>query len=195
MANDMEQRIRALHDAGDFTGAATCAVEEYGPEVLGWLVVATGDAATADEAFGAACEDLWRGLPSFRWECSARTWFYTLTRRALVRHRKRAAERPERRIELASFDAAELARSRTAPWLRTEVKDVFVRLRGSLSEPERELLVLRVDRDLSWDEIALILGEPGDRAATAARVRKRFQVIKDKLRDLARAEGLFDEDA
>lgn len=78
-------------------------------------------------------------------------------------------------------------RSRTAPWLRTEVKDAFAELRASLSEEERELLVLRVDRDLSWDEAATILGEP------APRLRKRFQALKDKLRARARAQGLLAE--
>jgi RNA polymerase sigma-70 factor (ECF subfamily) len=190
----VEDQIRALWNEGDLRGAATCAIESYGPEVLGWLVVTTNDATTADETFGAASEDLWRGFSAFRWECSARTWFYTLTKRALIRHRKRAAERPNRRLELLSADAAALARSRTAPWLRTEVKDVFARMRASLSEQERELLVLRVDRDLSWDEIAVIVEDQGEDGKSAARLRKRFQNIKGKLRDLARAEGLLEED-
>ncbi len=187
----VEDRVRAAWEAGDQAGAATAAIEGYGPEVLGWLVVTTNDATTAEEAFAMACEDLWRGLPDFRWECSARTWLYLLARRALIRFRTRADERPHRRLELASFDAAERARSGTAPWLRTEVKDVFARLRASLSEEERELLVLRVDRDLAWDEIAVVLGEEGDVAKASARLRKRFQLVKDKLRELAQAEGLL----
>lgn len=190
----VEDRVRALWDRGDLAGAATLTIEDLGPEVLGWLVVTTNDVTTAEEAFGAASEDLWRGLASFRWECSLRTWFYTLAKRGLVRHRKRAAERPHRRLELASFDAAERARSQTARWLQTDVKDVFARLRAGLDEDERELLVLRIDRDMSWDEIAVVLDEEGDRAKVAARLRKRFQNIKDKLRDMAKVEGLLDED-
>jgi hypothetical protein len=56
--------------------------------------------------------------------------------------------------------------------------------------------VLRVDRDMSWDEIAAIVeeGADADRVKVAARVRKRFQAIKEKLRTLARAEGLLDEE-
>jgi RNA polymerase sigma-70 factor, ECF subfamily len=189
-AVELEERIRGLFVAGDLAAAATMAIESYGPEVLGWLVVTTNDVAVAEDAFAAASEDLWRGLATFRWECSVRTWMYTLTKRALVRHRKRAAERPHRRDELGSYDAVERARSRTAPWLRTEVKDAFARLRAALAEDERELLILRVDRQMSWEEIALIVDEPGDPKQVSARVRKRFQSIKDKLRDLAQAEGL-----
>ena len=86
-------------------------------------------------------------------------------------------------------------RSRTAPWLRTEVKDKVALLRASLSEEQRELLVLRVDRDLSWEEIALILDETGEPVKATARLRKRFQTIKDELRERARAEGLLDEES
>lgn len=192
---EMEEGIRALWEKGDASGAATRAIETYGPEVLGWLVVSTNDATTAEEVFAMACEDLWRSLAAFRWECTARTWFYTLTKRALIRLRRRADERPRRRLELASYDAAERARTRTAPWLRTEMKDVFARLRASLSEAERDLLVLRVDRDLTWEEIAIVLGEDGGGAKASARLRKRFQLVKDKLRDAARAEGLLESDA
>lgn len=191
----VEATIRALWDGGELRSAATEAIETYGPEVLGWLTTSTGDPSEADEAFGAACEDLWRGLGGFRWECSVRAWFYTLARHALIRGRKRAAERPERRQALESVEVAALARSRTAPWLRTEVKDVFQRLREELSEEERELLVLRVDRNLAWEEIAIILGDGGASvAATSARLRKRFQAIKHKLRERARSKGLLGED-
>lgn len=188
---ETESQIRERLDSDDLSGAATAAIDSYGPEVLGWLVVITGNHATADDVFGMASEDLWRSLSSFRWECSLRTWFYTLARRAFIRHNKRADERPERRLELGSYDVMDRVRSRTAPWLRTEVKDAFTQLRDGLTESERELLVLRTDRDLSWDEIARILEEEGDAASRAARVRKRFQALKTKLRDLAVAKGLL----
>jgi RNA polymerase sigma-70 factor (ECF subfamily) len=190
----MEERIRETWEAGDRRAAAACAIETYGPEVLGWLVAATHDAAAADDAFGAGCEDLWTSFDAFRWECSVRTWLYTLCRRALVRQKTRAAERPGRRVELGSFDAAEIARSRTVPWVRTEVKDVFARLRAALDEGERELLVLRVDRELPWEDVATILGEDGAPAVASARLRKRFQNVKEKLRELARAEGLLEDE-
>lgn len=187
----VEERIRALWERGELAAAATVAIESFGPEVLGWLVVTTNDAQAAEEAFAAASEDLWGSFAEFRWECALRTWFYTLAKRALIRHRKRAAEQPKRRHELGSYDAVQRARTATAPWLRTDVKDVFARLRAALREDERELLVLRVDRDMSWDEIALVLDQSADRTRATARLRKRYQAIKDKLRELARAEGLL----
>jgi RNA polymerase sigma-70 factor (ECF subfamily) len=182
----VEEQIRARFEAGELARAAAEALETYGPEVLGWLVTTTGNVGEAEEAFGMASEDLWRTFSTFRWECSLRTWLYSLARHALIRQRKVAAGRRDRRIPLTEASkVAQRVRSATAPWLRTEVKDGIAELRASLDEGERELLVLRVDRDLPWDDIATILGEP------AARLRKRFQSVKEKLRDRARARGLL----
>ena len=69
-------------------------------------------------------------------------------------------------------------------------------LRESLSREDQELLVLRVDKRLAWNELAQILHE-GDAALDAAglrkeaaRLRKRFQIIKQELMELGRREGL-----
>jgi RNA polymerase sigma-70 factor, ECF subfamily len=59
------------------------------------------------------------------------------------------------------------------------------------------LLVLRVDRQLSWGDIALaFVDEPAtcsddERRREAARLRKRFQLGKERLAKRARAEGLL----
>lgn len=47
-------------------------------------------------------------------------------------------------------DAAEAVRTRTAEYLRTEVKDRIAKLRDSLDPEDRTLLILRVDRKLGW---------------------------------------------
>ena len=83
-------------------------------------------------------------------------------------------------------------RSRTRPWLRTEVKDRFTALRDELDEPERSLLVLRVDRRMSWAEIAKVLGEDDERAVP--RIRKRFSLLKAKLHERAQEAGLLEAD-
>jgi RNA polymerase sigma-70 factor (ECF subfamily) len=57
------------------------------------------------------------------------------------------------------------------------------------------LLLLRVDRDLGWNEIAEILGDDSDddaaRTRAAARLRQQFQTLKTRLRDLAIEQGLL----
>jgi RNA polymerase sigma-70 factor (ECF subfamily) len=102
-------------------------------------------------------------------------------------------------IDELSGDAerfAEQARSRTRTWMRTETKDRLTRIRESLPPADQTLLVLRIDRGLEWNELARILcdDEAADDEALkreAARLRKRFQLLKAQLVDRAKREGLL----
>ena len=90
-------------------------------------------------------------------------------------------------------------RSQTEPWLRTDVKDRLRQLRDSLDPDDRLILVLRLDRGLSWNEVAVVtLGEEKASAEAlrreSARLRKRFQDLKDELRGRAERAGLLEPD-
>jgi len=79
-----------------------------------------------------------------------------------------------------------------AEFLRTDTKDRFRALRSELEPSERALLVMRVDRDMSWDEIAHVLAAEGDAAKPAA-LRKRFERIKQVLRESASEAGWLEK--
>ncbi len=192
MDEALEAAIRERAAAGDAKGAATRALEGYGGELLGYLVAACGDASVADEVFAMACEDLWRGLPSFRFESSMRTWLYVLARHAHARYRRSPHERRRRELSEISEVALEV-RTATRPWLKTAVKDRFTALRDELPEEDRELLILRVDRQMAWEDVARVLGE-GEDPRAVARVRKRFSLLKQRLHERAREAGLIDEE-
>lgn len=191
---EIEQRLAELHQAGRHDEAAAEIVRVYGPEVLGYLARVLGAQDQAEDVFQHVCAQVIRGLPSFRRQASFRTWVYVIARRSAQRGRA-AAARSERPLELAPEVAAmaERVRTETAPYLRTEVKDAFRALRAQLSEEEQSLLVLRVDRGLEWSDLALVWaeGEGDDLRRLEARLRKKFQRTKDKLRRLAEAEGLL----
>ena len=96
----------------------------------------------------------------------------------------------------ALSDMVEKARTATLQFQRTETKSRIRELRETLSQEDQTLLILRVDKNLAWREIAIIMsGEDDDDAAQlkreAARLRKRFELAKGKLRKLAEAEGLI----
>jgi RNA polymerase sigma-70 factor (ECF subfamily) len=85
-------------------------------------------------------------------------------------------------------------RTETLDYLKSETKDRFAALRQRLSSEEQGLLVLRINERMSWEEIARVqLEEPTEATVKreAARLRKRFQLVRDKLRKLAKAEGLL----
>ena len=196
-----EDAIRAKALQGDSRAAMALALAQYGPELYGFLRHVSASEEAAQDAYGILCENLWKGFGTFRWESSFRTWAYTLARHACRRVRSNVARlAKESPFEVASVLAAP-PRTETRPYLRTDVKSRVAALRDKLTEDERTLLVLRVDRGLAWHDIAHIMLEAGaDRGddalvAMAATCRKRFERTKDRLRVLARQEGLLREDA
>ena len=198
-AVDVEAEVAALVRSGSYDRAATLALSTYGPEVYGFLVHLMGGEAQAADVFSQASEDLWNGMPSFGLRCTMRSWMYVVSRHAAARYRRSPWQRPDRRGESALEAVVADARSRTAPWLQTEVKDRWRALRESLDADDRTLLVLRIDRDLPWTEVArVMLGEenpsPDELDRESARQRKRFQLLKTELRDRARAAGLVSDD-
>lgn len=193
---ESEERITALLRERDLQAAATVAIEHYGPEVLGFLITQLRDQDDASEAFSQACEDLWKGLAAFEQRCSFRTWFYVLARHAAGRTRRPAHRAPQRRIPLSAIsEVAASVQSRTLPHLRSEAKDHLATIRDSLDEADRALLVLRVDRNLDWREVACVFaGESAteeELARASARLRKRFQVVTENIRRRAHELGLL----
>jgi RNA polymerase sigma-70 factor (ECF subfamily) len=181
----LEDRLRALHAAGDFRALATAAIEAYGPELLGYIYAVARDEHVASEVFSACLEDIWRGLPAFAWLSAFRTWAYAVARNALLRQFREGA-RQRRHVGLSDPGLEELAahaRTTTLPHLRSELKDRARLLREQLGPDEQTLLILRVDRRMTWLEIAAIMHLAGtEPARAAAMLRKRYERIIARLR-------------
>jgi RNA polymerase sigma factor (sigma-70 family) len=193
---EAEEHARRACQVGDVGRATTLLLEAYGAELLGFLRWLLRDPARGDDVFSDLTLDAWRGLPGFDWRCSCRTWLYVLARRAAARNaRARRTGAQVTLSESAISGLVERLRTETAPHLRTDVKDEIRKLRECLPEDDQVLLVLRVDRRMSWREISLVMAEEpleeADRATLEARLRKRFQLVKDRLRELAEQSGLL----
>lgn len=180
----------------------TLGIRRYGPEVFGFLIALHRDDEEARDVFGVFSENLWKAFPSFRWDSSFRTWAYTVARNTSRRHVRRL-RRDALAVPLSVCDTlseleAEL-RTATAEYLRTETKDRFARLRASLTKEDQALLILRIDKKLPWPDLARVLGEPdglvdeAELKRASARLRKRFQTLKERLVEMARREGLIAE--
>lgn len=192
----LEATLRERAGQGDLAGVATIGLEAYGPELLGYMAAA-GASVDTDECFAAFAAALWQSLPRFRWESSFRVWAYAIARRVASQARRhalvaarRAAPGDDALTELAEL--AERVRSATAPFLRTSVRDELSRLRATLTADEQTLLIVRVDRGLSWFEIAQVFAgedEAPDEAELrrrASTLRKRFERLKARLAELLR---------
>lgn len=203
-AVEVERRIGEALAASDWRAATTCVLEEYGTEVLGFLTALHRD-GDAEEVFSLFAEAIWRSIPAFERRSTARTWVYGIARRVSLAYRREARRRAQRfkpfedDVVLAEVEAR--VRTETLTFMRTETRSRLAALRDSLPPDDQELLMLRVDRKLAWDELAHVLADvdaPLDDASVkraAARLRKRFQLLKDRLRDAAREAGLLKDDS
>jgi RNA polymerase sigma-70 factor (ECF subfamily) len=70
------------------------------------------------------------------------------------------------------------------------MKDKVEQLRERLRPVDQMLLTLRIDRGLSWTEIAEVLSTQRHPIAEPA-LRKRWERLKISLRKLAEANGLI----
>jgi RNA polymerase sigma-70 factor (ECF subfamily) len=192
---ELEADVRKQCEAGDIHAATTAAIQGYGPEVLGLLVVLVGR-NEAPEVFADVCVRIWKGLPSFRWESSLRTWIYVLARRASAGYRKELAQRGQRQVPLSQVPEIDEMIVRVRTTLINKLgtqgeKTRAERLREQLTDDEQILLTLRLDRGLEWNEIVSVLHEESDGEVDvtreAAALRKRFERIKEKLKKLAAA--------
>jgi RNA polymerase sigma-70 factor (ECF subfamily) len=188
-ARDLDESIAAHLRAGDAARAATEAIRRLGPQILGYLNAVLRNETDANEVFSIFCEDLWRGLPGFRRASSFRTWAYRITWHAVVRYQRDPYRLRSRRLATDELSALVAEVRTTAIPCGEGADDALAKLRQSLGPEEQTLLILRVDRDMSWAEIAQVMSEEPSRTVEAG-LRKRFERLKEKLRREAATQGL-----
>jgi RNA polymerase sigma-70 factor (ECF subfamily) len=82
----------------------------------------------------------------------------------------------------------------------TAAQSRAAQLRESLPADDQTLLILRVNRKLGWKEIAQVMVYEGETVPDdvlekeAVRLRKRFQLTREKLRRMAEEQGLVGPD-
>jgi RNA polymerase sigma-70 factor (ECF subfamily) len=178
----LEETARELLSAGRSDEAATAVIRALGPGVLRYLRSLLPDEGDTTDAFSQWAENLWRGLPGFRGEASLRTWSLRLAYHAALAIHDGAWRRKVRRLE--SGEASRIAASiRTVTAVRVErQRRKLARLREELSADDRTLLALRLDQQLSWEEIAQVMAGAAGRIDPKT-LAKRFERLKERLRD------------
>ena len=149
--------------------------------------------------FSAFAEDLWKAIPRVQLRTTMRAYAYSLARNARSRYLERDLRKQRRGIPLSQAgevsNIVQAVRTQTAAHQQTAVQQQLAELRARLSPDEQALLTLRLDRKLGWREIAEVLGgDDEDLARASARLRKRYQGLKQKLTDWAREQGLLGDE-
>jgi RNA polymerase sigma-70 factor, ECF subfamily len=195
----LDDDVRVLLSSARVDAAAERVLRALGPELYGYLLaIHHDDEATASDVFSDVSQRIWRGLPAFSFRCSVRGWAYVVARNAARNHLEREGRRRKKLVPLSDSLASilQVVRTQTRTLEKTATRDGITRLRDALPEHDRSLLILRVDRGLSWDDLArTFLGEEeasdDDVRRESARLRKRFQLVKERLAKAARDAGLI----
>jgi RNA polymerase sigma-70 factor, ECF subfamily len=198
--SEYEQAIHEAFDAGRLDVAATATLTAYGHEIRSFIGARLPGRSDADEAYSMFVEDLWSGLAGFSWRCSMRTWAYLLARNATTRFSSNPQRRSMRNLPLswpgALSELVEQVRNETRAYQKTDVKDRFRALREQLAPEDQMLLTLRVDRQMSYRDLAIMQsGTPDwDEAAIereSVRLRQVMARVRRDLRRLGESEGLL----
>lgn len=115
--------------------------------------------------------ELWRALPTFRFEGTARFYgfLFTITKRQLIRFREEAMRRPDTLIDESAKDESALEHEKY-----TEIN----RALGLLNPIDRDIVVLHHWSRYTFGEIGEMLG------LAETNVRVRHHRILEKLRTL-----------
>jgi RNA polymerase sigma-70 factor, ECF subfamily len=187
----IDDTVRVRMASGDVPGAATLAIQEFGPPVLRYLRSLLRDEDDASDAFSIFAENVWRGLESWRGEGSLKAWSFRLAWNAAMNLRNEAWRRRGRRFFTGEASAlAEEIRTRSHVKVERQ-RQALDKLRESLDVEDVSLLALRIDQKLSWAEISSVLAESGDKAEPAA-LMKRFERLKARLAKMAKDQGLIE---
>lgn len=191
---ELDEQVRDLLAATKLEAATTLVLRVLGPEILGFMSGVLGD-DDGDEAFSAFSERLWRSLAGFEWRCSLRTWTYKVARTSISKFRRGIRRHVEGRVPISEFEDVLEAVRKTRTTLVAHRERELRRLRDQLPVEDRMLLILRVDRGLPFYDIAFAFADDpqslGDAVVKreAARLRKRFQLIKRRLIEQLRPDS------
>jgi RNA polymerase sigma-70 factor, ECF subfamily len=183
---DVERQLRALHGQGKFEEVAVIALRTYQAEVLRWLRNSVRDEVAAQEIWSICLENFWKILPAFRFEASIRNLLYRLARFATYgyfRGRQREQLAPESLLD--SHAAPDLAE--TDERFTTEIRNELKQLCEGLTIKQRMILMLKVEQEMSWDDIARIMSKPGELLMGEAfrrevvNLRQQFSRLKQEL--------------
>ncbi len=136
-------------------------VDRHGPALSRYAGRLLDDRDQVDDCLQDTFLAAWRGLPSFRGDAALRTWLFTLARHAAFARLRRwpaSGSRPfvpvEEVVDRLHDLRADPERTSVEAALR-EALDVALRL---LPPRQRTAWVLREVEDLSYAEIAVVLG-------------------------------------
>jgi RNA polymerase sigma-70 factor (ECF subfamily) len=185
----LDQEVQVYLRADDLEAAAARVIDACGPAILGYLRVALGSESVAQQAFTAFSSAVWQKLGRYRGAWEIRLWAYRLAFQCAIQQRRAVRSKQLNPDRSGETRRRALGRTRTATAESMALTEHAELLRRELSIAEQTLLTLRLDKQLSWSEIALVLGISG--ATKSEAVARRFDKLVARLHRLATTRGFI----
>jgi RNA polymerase sigma-70 factor, ECF subfamily len=165
---------RALVEAARSDPQAFAAIyDRYGARVYRYLYYRVHNVQDAQDLTSQVFFDAYRGLPGYRPGLPFGAWLFTIARRRVADHYRR--QKPETNMEIDESLPA-VADDPLTQAIHAEKLDRLAQVVSRLPDEELELLRLRFSAELSFSEMAALLG------------RREEAVKKSVYRLLARLE-------
>ena len=162
--------------AGD-DRAFTQLMGQFGARTLGYLRGIVGD--SADDVQQEVWLAVYRGVATLANPAAFRTWLYRTTRHRAVDYLRRQNRERELIADVPLETATNVEHDTS---VESSMTDAMLDAMPRLTATQREVLVLRYQDDMSYAEIALVLGCP------IGTVRSRWSSAKERLLQLVRQE-------
>lgn len=183
----IEEAVRTLLQRGQLSEALEQVLATFGPELRGYLRGSLSDIAEGDDVYQSVTIAIWERLTEFRFESSLRTWCYAIAHNQLRKRFARFSRRHGERLDTGQQDRLP-ARSLSSLIEHQQRADAAAAATALLSAGEREILILRAERGLSFGEIAKVL-----ELSSEANARQRFHRAKEHLKELLTSTSSPDE--
>lgn len=176
-ADSVEKRVAYLLEDGLVEEACALIMDRYGPEIRGYLRGTMGSDTDGDDLYQDVCAGLWKGLPRFEGRSSIRTWLYVIAHRLVAKRLARYSRSHVVRLNTtAAGRIPDQADSLLSQISDREHRRVAAHLMSKLTAEEREVVILRAERGLSFSEVAEVL------EISEAAARKRYQRAEASLK-------------
>lgn len=165
--------IAALHWAQRYNDGVTLIYQRFGDSLRRHIRGALCDRDEGDELFGKVMVAVQEGFPAFAHRSTARVWVFRIAHHQILKRKARYSYRF--RVALGSGAFSALPSRPTGPQRLSDDRLLVCQIAARLGPDERELVLLRFEQDLTFDEIAAVL------AISAESAKKRFQRALTKL--------------
>ncbi len=172
---DADPAIAQRVAAGDVEAFAVL-VRRYARPLSAYIAGRIGDRHTADDltqdVFLRAYRSLSRG--AFAGAASLKTWLFTIANNAVIDHHRHRARRPKTTSQKPAHDRADAASDPAHLTEQAEQAERARRLIAKLPDAQQQVITMKLLGQLSFAEIAEVLGCP----VATARSRMRYGLMK-----------------